>query len=245
MPPPKLVAAARPNVRVSKLQLCRWISCCFFFFRPKDKEQRCIPSERKSCNHSLGPSDLIGKMCGGTCYLYREPPNMFKCEVRSPSFLLSKGFLDTICRAQPCADCKCLWERPVWNQIKSCTFNVTLRQKMLVILPVTFPLAVLTTSEVYSGSLEADMSENHPTYSSVKWEVLPFFSLRVSWMQSAGLGHVQVTSVYGKGSFESRSQAAPLQASTGWNIHESPWLMIPIRATFLSQDMWHCGRRCL
>ena len=107
MPPPRLVAAARPNVRVSKLQLCRWISSCFFFFRPKDKEQRCIPSERKSCNHSLGPSDLIGKMCGGICYLYREPPNMFKCEVRSPSFLLSKGFLDTICRAQPCADCKC------------------------------------------------------------------------------------------------------------------------------------------
>ena len=82
------------------------------------------------------------------------------------------------------------------------------------------------------------MSENHPAYSSVKWEVLPFFCLRVSWMQSAGLGHVQVASVYGKGSFESRSQAAPLQASTGWNIHESPWLMIPIPAALV------CPKTC-
>ena len=46
--------------------------------------------------------------------------------------------------------------------------HVTLWQKMRVTLPVTFPLAVLTTSEVYSGSLEADMSENHRAYSSVK-----------------------------------------------------------------------------
>ena len=52
-------------------------------------------------------------------------------------------------------------------------------------------------------------------------------------MQSAGHSHVQVASVYGKGSFESRSQAAPLQASTAWDIHESPWLMIPIPAAFV------------
>ena len=52
-------------------------------------------------------------------------------------------------------------------------------------------------------------------------------------MQVAGHSHVQVASVYGKGSFESRSQAAPLQASTAWNIHESPWLMIPIPAALV------------
>ena len=46
--------------------------------------------------------------------------------------------------------------------------HVTLWQKILVTSPVTFPLTVLTTSEEYSGSLEADMSENHPTSSSVK-----------------------------------------------------------------------------
>ena len=104
--------------------------------------------------------------------------------------------------------------------------HVTLWQKMLLTLPVVFPLAVLTTREVYSGSLEEDMSENHPAYSSVKWEVLP------------GHGHVQVASIYGKGSFESRSQAAPLQASTGWNFHESPWLMIPIPASLV------CPKTC-
>ena len=206
MPPPKLVAAAHPNVRVSNCNCADESLAVFFSFGREGKEQRCIHSERKSCNHSLGPSDLIVKMCGGICYLYREPPNMFKCEVRSPSFLLSKGFLDTICRAQPCAGCTCLWERLVWKQITSWIFtsmywgafmnhpglwflsqhhwsvprHVTLWQKMLVTLPITFPLAVLTTSEVYSRSLEADMSENHRACSSVKWEVLPFFCRRVS-----------------------------------------------------------------
>ena len=116
--------------------------------------------------------------------------------------------------------------------------HVTLWQKMLVTLPVTFPLAVLTTSAVYSGFLEADMSENYPAYSSVKWDVLHFFCLRVSWMQSAGHSQVQVASVYGKCLFDSRSQAAPLQASTGWNIHESPWLMIPIPAALV------CPKTC-
>ena len=89
----------------------------------------------------------------------------------------------------------------------------TVAENACVKLPVTFPLAVLTISEEYSGSLEADMSENHRAYSSVKWEVLPFFCLSVSWVQSAGHSHVQVARVYGKGSFESRSQAAPLQAA--------------------------------
>ena len=41
VPPPKLVAAARPNVRVSKLHLCRWISSCVFSFDRGGKEQRC------------------------------------------------------------------------------------------------------------------------------------------------------------------------------------------------------------
>ena len=44
---------------------------------------------------------------------------------------------------------------------------------MLVIFPVTFPLTLLTTSEDYSGSLEAAMSENRPT-SSPSRPVLPF-----------------------------------------------------------------------
>ena len=57
-------------------------------------------------------------------------------------------------------------------------------------------------------------------------------------MQVAGHSHVQFASIYGKGSFESRSQAAPLQASTGWNIHESPWLMIPIPASLV------CPKTC-
>ena len=49
---------------------------------------------------------------------------------------------------------------------------------------------------------------------------------------------MQVASVYGKGSIEKRSQAAPLQASTAWNIHESPWLMIPIPAALV------CPKTC-
>ena len=43
-------------------------------------------------------------------------------------------------------------------------------------------------------------------------------------MQSAGHSQVQVARVYGKGSFETRSQAAPLQACTGWNNMNHPGL---------------------
>ena len=59
----------------------------------------------------------------------REPPSLFKCEVRSPSFLLSKSLLDAICRAGPRAGCKCIWERLVWKQITSCTFTSKYRVK--------------------------------------------------------------------------------------------------------------------
>ena len=55
---------------------------------------------------------------------------------------------------------------------------VTLWQKMLPTLAVGFPLTLLTTSEEYSGSLEADMSENHPA--SFKCEVRNAPSLLLS-----------------------------------------------------------------
>ena len=54
------------------------------------------------------------------------------------------------------------------------------------------------------------MSENFPTCSSVKWEVLPLFCLKVSWMQFAG--HSLFETLY--------------KQALG-NIDESPWLMIP------------------
>ena len=201
----------------------------------------------------------------------REPPNFFQCEVRRAPFLVCNPFLDAVCGAQPRAGSKCIWKRLDWNQITSCTFtntyrrtfmnhpgiwfpsqqhwfvprHVTLRQKMLVTSPVTFPLTVLTTSEEYSGSLEVDMSENHPTSSSVKWEVLPFFCQRVSWMQPAGHSHRQVAIVYGKSSFETGSQTAYLQASTveysGITIAFDSYPS----SIGLPLDMWHCGRRYL
>ena len=100
--------------------------------------------------------------------------------------------------------------------------HVTLWHKMLVILPATFPLSVLAISEEYSGSLEADMSENHPSCSSVKWEVLPLSCPRVFWMQAARHSHVQVASIYGKVLFETGSSAARSQASTG----EQSWITL-------------------
>ena len=128
------------------------------------------------------------------------------------------------------------WERLLWNQITSCTFtstywrtfmnhpgiwfssqqhwfvrrHVTLWQEMPVTSPISFPLTVLTTSEEYSGSLEADMSENHPTSSSVKWEVLLSLCVILSWMQFAGHSHVQVASVNEKGSFQNQITSCTL-----------------------------------
>ena len=153
-----------------------------------------------------------------------------------------RSFWDATCRAQQGAGSKCIWERLDWNQITSCTFtskywrtfmshpgiwfssqqhwsvprNVTLWQKILVTSPVTFPLTVLMTSEEYSGSLEADMSENHPTSSSVKWEALLSLCVILSWMRSAGHSHVQVARFHGKGCIETRSQAAPWPAGMSW-----------------------------
>ena len=39
----------------------------------------------------------------------RESPKLFKCEVRSHFFLLSKSFVDAINRARPHTGCKCIW----------------------------------------------------------------------------------------------------------------------------------------
>ena len=171
---------------------------------------------------------------------------MFKCEVRSPSFLLSKSFLDAICRAQPGAGCKCLWERLVWKQITSCTFSVTLWQKMLVILPVTFPLAVLTTSEVYPGCLEADMSENHPAISSVKWEVLPFLVCKSS-LDVICRARPRAVCKYIWERLVWKQITSCTFTSKYWVEHS--WITLAYDSNpsiiGLSQDMWHCGRRRL
>ena len=99
--------------------------------------------------------------------------------------------------------------------------------------PFHWPYSVLTTSELYSRSLEADMSENHPAYSSVKWEVLPFLVCKSSLdaicraQPRAGctclwerLVWKQITSC----------------TFTVWNIHESPWPMIPIPAALVCPE---------
>ena len=148
--------------------------------------------------------------------------------------------------AQPRTGCKYIWESLVWIWIISCTFtskycgtlmnhpgfwflsqlhwsvprHAILWQKILAILPATFPLTVLTISEEYSGSLEADMSEKHPSCSSVKWEVILFFCLRVFSMQSTGHSHRHRLQVY-------------MGKACLWNIHESPRLMIPTPAAFV------------
>ena len=182
----------------------------------------------------------------------RELPNLFKCEVRSPSFLFprdswlqfaghshvqvesvyEKGLFETLYK-QALGN---IHESVSWflsQQHWSVPRHVILWQKMLVTLPVTFPSTTLTmsentqASEVYWGSLEADMSENYPTCSSVKWEVLPLFCLKVSWMQFAGHSQVQVASVYGNGLFET------LYKQALGNIDESPWLMIPTPAALV------------
>ena len=158
-------------------------------------------------------------MCGGNCSLWQGTSQ--RVQVWSEKSFLS--FVKVSGMAQQGAGCKCAsvsWERLHWNQIKSCTFtstywrtfmnhpgiwfpsqqhwfvsrHVTLWQKMPVTSPITFPLTLLTTSEEYSGSLEAAMSENHPTSSSVKWVLLSLCVIP-SWMQSAGRSNVQVASV--------------------------------------------------
>ena len=49
-------------------------------------------------------------------------------------------------------------------------------------------------------------------------------------MQFAGHSRVQVASVYGKGLSET------LYKQVLWNIHESPWLMVPIPAALVCPE---------
>ena len=165
-------------------------------------------------------------MCGGNCSLWQGTSQ--RVQVWSEKSFLS---FVKVSGMQPAGRSKVQvasvsWERQLWNQIKSCTFTskywrtfmnhpgmwfpsqqhwfVPRWQKMPVTSPVTFPLTILMTSEEYSGSLEAAMSENHPTSSSVKWEVLLSLCVILSWMQFAGHSHVQVASVNEKGSFQNQ-----------------------------------------
>ncbi len=108
--------------------------------------------------------------------------------------------------------------------LRELTRHATLRQKMLVTLPVTFPLTLLTTSEVYSGSLEADMSENHPSCSSATRRTQQRAGCKCTWerfvwktLQASTVEHSWITLAYGS-----------YPSSIG-----------------LSQDMWYHGRRYL
>ena len=157
-----------------------------------------VPSQRKSGHHSIGP----------------------KGQVRSPFFCRRVSWIQSVGQSHEKV-ASVYKKRLARNQITSCTFtrkywrtfmnhpgiwfpsqqhwsvprHVTLWQKMLVIFPVAFPLTVLTTSEEYSGSLEAAMSENRPTSSSVKWEVLLSLCVILFWMQCAGPSKLRVASV--------------------------------------------------
>ena len=74
-----------------------------------------------SIGPSLGPSYLISKMCGGICSLWPQTTQLFRVWSEKPFFSFSKRFLVAICRAQPRAGCKCIWERLVWNPLQAST----------------------------------------------------------------------------------------------------------------------------
>ena len=114
----------------------------------------------------LAPVVLAAKFVVALVPCGREPPNLFKCEVRSPSFLFprdswlqfaghshvqvesvqGKGLFET------------LYKQVLWNIHESVSWflsqqhwsvprHVILWQKMLVTLPVTFPSTALTISQ--------------------------------------------------------------------------------------------------
>ena len=176
-------------------------------------------------------------------HLFLVPGNHPTCSSVILSF--SKRFLFAICRAQQCAGCKSIWERFVWNPLQASTVEhsrITLAYDSYLssiglswdmwyngrrYLNIASHLSIdLTTNEVYSGSLEADMSENHPSCSSVKWEVLPLFCLKVSWMQFAGHSHVQVASVFGKAClkpFTSKYCGTFMNHPGSWFLPQQHW----------------------
>ena len=138
-------------------------------------------------------------------HMGRKPPNFFKCEVRSHSFLFPRdSWLQfaghshvQVERVYGEGFSKTLYKQVLWNIHESGSWflsqqhwsvprHVILWQKMLVTLPVTFPLTVLTMSEEYSGkrgisrqSWSRHVGELPNCCPSVKWEVLPLFCLRV------------------------------------------------------------------
>ena len=183
----------------------------------------------------------------------REPPTLFKCEVRSLFFLLSKRFLDATCRAQPRAGWKCIWERLDWNRITHCMFTSTAEQRNTqAVLKRTCQTGITLAYDSYPSSiglplaedtcnissnlsidltyrkcgvfsLEADIPENHLTSSSVKWDVLLSLCAILSWMQQ----RASRKCFMGKAALKPDHKLHVYKHVLA-NIHESPWHMIPI-----------------
>ena len=176
-------------------------------------------------------------MCGGICYLCRELPNMFKCQVRSPSFLLSKSFLDASCRAQPHAGCKCLWERLVWNQITSCTSCVTLLKDSDHIASSSFHWPYSRQVRYVQAVLKQTCQKT--TQLIQVWSEKSFLSLcvKVPWMQFAGHSHVQGASVYmGKAPLKADHELHVYKQVLGGTFMNHPGLWL------LSKQHWSVQR---
>ena len=186
----------------------------------------------------------------------RKPPNFFECEVRSHSFLFPRdSWLQFAGHSHVQVErvygeglFETLYKQVLWNIHESGSWflsqqhwsvprHVTLWQKMLVTLPVTFPLTVLTISEEYSGSLEADMSEN--TQVAQVWSEKSFLSLVQEFFgcKQHGTATSRMQVWMGKSCLKLDHKLHRHKQALG-NIHELPWLMIPIPAALV------CPKTC-
>ena len=202
----------------------------------------------------------------------RESPQLFKCEVRSHSFLLSKSFLDAItatCRLQvymgkvwfkpfkPFTSKYCgtfmnhpgSWFLP--QQHSSVPRHMTLWQKMLATLPATFPLTALTIREEYSGrrGIFRQSWSRHVRESPklLKCEVRsPSSLLSKSFLVASSMAQPRTGCKY---IWESLVWICIISCTFTskycGTLMNHPGLWFLTSSIGLSQDRWHCGTRCL
>ena len=139
-------------------------------------------------------------------------------------------YCSSVCLIPSVAYCLC-WQDPLvrlWPCLDSA--SVRSRESLVAIrlAPVWAPV-ILSAKCVVAF---VPCGRKPPNFFECEVRSHSFLFPRDSWLQFAGHSHVQVASVYGKGLSET------LYKQVMWNIHESPWLMVPIPAALV------CPKTC-
>ena len=234
-------------IPIPSMAYCLWWQDPLVHLRP------CLDSASVRSRESLVaitaiPLAPISKMCGGICSLCQETTQLVQVWSEKSFLSFSKRFLVAICRAQQRAGCKCIWERFVWNPLQASTVEhswITLAYHIPAawVCPETRDTVAEDACNIASH-LSIDRTHDKRGIFRQSWsrhvgeppklfkcEVRsPSSLLSKSFLNAICRTQQRAASVYEKDLFE------PLYKQVLWNIHESPWVMVPTPAALVCPD---------